>query len=92
MYVLAVNHGVADYDKWKVGYDALPPTTFGARFARVNRMVDDPNTVAVVSGFDSLDGLKAFMGDPRLKAAMDEAGVVGEPRFEIYEEVESITA
>jgi heme-degrading monooxygenase HmoA len=90
MYVLAITHSVADYDKWKVGYDAMPPTVAGAKFARVNRNVDDPNRVAVVSGFESLETLNAFVGDPRLKDAMQEAGVVGEPRIEIYEEVEVI--
>jgi heme-degrading monooxygenase HmoA len=90
MYVLAVTHGVADYDKWKAEYDAMPPTGEGAKFARVNRNVDDPNRIAVVSGFESLDALRAFIGDPRLKDAMQRAGVLGEPRIEIYEEVEVI--
>ena len=90
MYVIAINHSVADYDKWKSGYDAMPPTTRGATFARVNRSVDDPNLITVVSGFESLDTLRAFIGDPELKAKMQEAGVAGEPRIEIYEEVEVI--
>ena len=90
MFVLAINHKVADYDKWKAAYDAMTPITRGAQFARVNRAVDDPNLVTVVSGFESLDTLNSFVSDPALKAAMVEAGVVGEPRFEIYEEVEVI--
>ena len=44
----------------------------------------------VVSGFDSLDTLNGFVSDPELKAKMQEAGVSGEPRFEVYEEVEVI--
>jgi hypothetical protein len=90
VYVLAINHSVADYDKWKAVYDTLPPTTEGAKFARVNRSVKDPNLITVVSGFDSLDTLNGFLADPRLKDAMQQAGVIGEPRIEIYEEVESI--
>ena len=90
MFVVAINHPVADYDKWKVEYDAMPPTVAGAKFARLNRRVDDPNRVAVVSGFESLDTLNAFVADPRLKDAMERAGVVGELRVEIYEEVEAI--
>ena len=92
MFVLAINHAVADYDKWKAVYDTMPPTVGGAKFARVNKRVDDPNTVTVVAGFDSLDTLNAFVGDDRLKEVMHEAGVVGEPRIEIYEEVEVIEA
>ncbi|HLF41964.1 MAG TPA: cyclase [Acidimicrobiia bacterium] len=91
MYVLAINHSVADYDKWKLIYDTMPPTTIGgAAFARVNRGVDDPNLVTVVAGFNSLDTLKSFAGDSRLKDAMQQAGVIGAPRFETYEEVEVI--
>jgi hypothetical protein len=46
--------------------------------------------VTVVAGFESLDALKSFVADPELKTAMGRAGVTGAPRFEIYEEVESI--
>jgi heme-degrading monooxygenase HmoA len=90
MFVLAINHPVADYDQWKAMYDTMPPTSRGAKFARVNRSVDDPNLITVVSGFDSLDALNGFVSDPDLKAKMKEAGVAGEPRIEIYEEVEVI--
>jgi hypothetical protein len=91
MYVLAINHTVTDYEKWKTVYDSYPPTTGGgAEFSRLNRSVDEPNLITVVAGFDSLDQLKAFAADPTLKERMHEAGVVGQPRIEIYEEVEVI--
>lgn len=91
MYVLAINHAVEDYDRWKSVYDSMPPTTVGgAKFARVNRSVDDANLITVVSGFDSLETLNGFVSDPELKAGMQRAGVLGEPRVEIYEEVEVI--
>ena len=91
MYVIAINHAVDDYEKWKQVYDTYPPTTAGgAKFSRVNRSIDDPNLITVVAGFDSLDSLKNFASDPQLKDAMHQAGVRGEPRIEIYEEVEVI--
>jgi len=90
MFVVAINHPVSDYDQWKAVYDTMPPTSRGAKFARVNRSVDDPNLITVVSGFDSLDVLNGFLSDPDLKSKMKEAGVAGEPRIEIYEEVEVI--
>jgi hypothetical protein len=46
--------------------------------------------ITVVAGFDSLDQLQAFAADPTLKERMHQAGVVGQPRIEIYEEVEVI--
>jgi len=90
MFVAAIRHPVADYDKWKAVFDSYPPTEGGALFARVNRAVDEPNTVAVVAGFESLEKAQAFLGNPELKEKMGEAGVAGEPRIEIYEEVYSI--
>jgi hypothetical protein len=46
--------------------------------------------VTVVAGFDTLELAKSFLNNPNLKAKMTEAGVVGSPRIEINEEVESI--
>lgn len=86
----AIRHSVTDYGKWKSVYDTFLPTTAGAKYARVNRSVEDPNTVTIVAGFDTLELAKTFLNNPTLKAKMTEAGVVGSPRIEINEEVESI--
>ena len=51
----AIRHSVTDYGKWKSVYDTFLPTTAGAKYARVNRSVEDPNTVTVVAGFDTLE-------------------------------------
>ena len=90
MIVVAIRHAVEDYDRWKAGFDAFPPTETGALFARVNRAVDDPNMVAVVAGYETLEVAKAFLDSPELKQKMQEAGVVGEPRIEFYEEVAAL--
>lgn len=91
MYVVAIHHAVQDFEKWKLIYDTHPPTVgWGGAFARVHRGVDDPNLVTVLAGFDSLDALKAMAFSPGLKNGMQKAGVLGEPRIEIYEEVEVI--
>jgi len=87
MIVAAIRHPVNDWDVWKAAFDSYPPTDHGALFARVNRLVDDPNVVVVVSGFETLEVAKAFLDSPGLKEKMIEAGVAGEPRIEIYEEV-----
>ena len=91
--VVAIQHPVTDYEAWKKVYDEENPVALGhAVFARVNRSVDDPNTIAVVAGFESLDKAQAFLNSPDLKEAMQRAGVSGETRIEIYEEVEALTA
>ncbi len=90
MITTAIRHSVSDYGKWKTVYDTFTPTSEGAKFARVNRSVEDPNMVTVVAGFDTLDLAKAYIANPNLKAKMTEAGVLGTPRIEITEELESI--
>ena len=90
MIVLAVQHPVADYEAWKAVYDANNPGTFGALFARVNRMVGKPEIITVVCGFESVAAAESMMNNPKLKEAMDQAGVTAPPRFEMYEELESV--
>ena len=90
MIVAAIRHPVKDYSQWKAVYDGFPPTAGGAKFARVNRAVDDANVVAVVAGFEEVEAAQKFLANPDLKDKMLEAGVIGEPRIEIYEEVEAI--
>jgi hypothetical protein len=88
MIVMAIKHKVRDYTAWKSVYDTFPPTAAGALFARVNRATDDANDVLIVSGWNTVQDAQAFKSNPDLGPAMAAAGVVGTPRFEIYEQVE----
>jgi hypothetical protein len=88
--MLAVQHRVQDYKAWKKVFDEHPPREGGAKFHRVNRMIGDPNTSVVVAGFESAEQAQAFRRSPGLADAMKRAGVVGEPRVEMYEEAEFI--
>ncbi len=89
MIVVVIQHPVADYAAWKTVFDENNPGTMGALFSRVNRNVDDPDTIAVVAGFESLSAARSFVGNPDLKEAMERAGVTAPPRIEMYEEVEA---
>lgn len=90
MKMLAVNHDVEDYDKWKAAFDSFPPSLGGAKFHRINRNVDNPNNLTIVMGFATVEEAKAFMNNPELKEKMEEAGVASPPRFELFEEVEVV--
>lgn len=90
MIVIAINHDVEDFDRWKAVFDEFPPSRGGASFHRVNRNVDNPNNITVVAGFESRDAATAFRDNPELKDAMARAGVTGIPRVEIYNEVEAV--
>ena len=43
------------------------------------RAVDDPTTILVAMEYPSRHSALGFLGNPELKAAMQSAGVVGEP-------------
>ncbi len=90
MQMLAINHEVEDYDRWKAVFDEYPPAKGGALFHRINRNVDDPNNITVVAGFDTTEAARAFVDNADLKESMHRAGVTGQPRVEIFEEVEAI--
>ena len=91
--VLAMSHSVEDYEAWKKVYDEGNPVKLGgALFARLNRRIDDPNIVAAVAGFESVEAAEAFINNPVLKSEMERAGVSSPPRIEMYEEVEVVTA
>ena len=90
MYVMAVNHDVEDYDRWKVVFDEFPPSKGGAKFHRLNRSVDHPNNITVVAGFETLQAALDFRDNPDLKDAMGRGGVTSAPRIELYEEVEAV--
>jgi hypothetical protein len=90
MYVMAINHDVEDYQTWKNAFDTFPPSKGGALFHRLNRNVEDDNNITIVAGFDTAEAAAHFRDNPDLKQIMGEAGVKGAPRFEIFEEIESV--
>jgi uncharacterized protein YbjT (DUF2867 family) len=92
MIVMAIKHKVRDFGSWKSVYDSFPPTAAGALFARVNRATEDTNDVLVVTGWNTVKDAQAFKSNPELASKMAAAGVVGPPRFELYEQVEVLGA
>jgi len=88
--VMAVQHRFQDYKLWKEVFDSFSPRQGGAKFHRINRMVGDPNMILVVAGFETEAKAHAFLSNPGLADAMKRSGIVGEPRIEMYEELESV--
>ena len=89
MFIMVVNHDVEDYERWKAEFDQYPPSRAGARFWHVNRNVANPNNVTIICGWATEEAAVAFRDSPELRNGMDSAGVLGSPRFEISEEVDS---
>jgi quinol monooxygenase YgiN len=84
-----VQHHVADYDTWREAYDAFETTqkTSGVTRQSVYRAKDDPNNLLVTHGFATTADAEAFLGGAELRDAMQQAGVEGQPRIEIYQDM-----
>jgi hypothetical protein len=81
MAILFVRHNVSDYQNWRKHYDEFAPfqKALGVRTQAVYQAVDDPNDITVVHEFPTVEAVRAFLGSPELKRAMQSAGVVGAP-------------
>jgi hypothetical protein len=76
-----VHHPVADFDAWKVGFDAHE----GARRAagilghHINRGRDDAHDVSIYLAVSDIDRARAFAESDDLKNTMRDVGVTGPP-------------
>jgi len=91
MTTVAVRHRVADFDTWKAGYDehGAARKEFGCTGDMVLRDASDSDAILVLTFWPTPADAQAFATDPRLPEVMKKAGVVSEPRIEIYEETTS---
>ena len=94
MPTLRLEHGVADFDRWKAAFDSDPVDRKGGgvREYRIARAVDDPSYVLVDLDFDTTADAEAFL--ERLQAMWREAGPrlgFDTPQTRIIDVVESAT-
>ncbi len=85
---ILVNHKVQDYAKWKVVFDnfANVRRSSGEKSFRILHPVDDSNDLTLLFEWDSMKNAKTFMASPELKGAMQQAGVVEEPKVQFLDE------
>ena len=90
---LVVRHTVANFDKWKAGYDGHETVRrkFGWTSATVLTDAGDPTHVVVVGKVKSLAQAKDFTGAPSLKETMKKAGVTSAPDIAFLKVVEQKT-
>ena len=79
--LLIIHHKVADYAKWRAGFDAHKSMQEASALtnAHVYQSVSNPNEVTVTFDVGDLDKAKAFVSSKELKDAMKKAGVKGKP-------------
>jgi hypothetical protein len=86
---LIVRHTVADYASWRKVYDEVEPlrAQYGCTAQRVMHVPGDPNDVAGTHDFPTVAQAQGFADDPKLRAAMERAGVTSAPRIEVFEDI-----
>jgi quinol monooxygenase YgiN len=90
MASMFIKHRVADYGKWKPAFDEHEPVRrqAGATAHSLHREADDPNVVIIAFRVEDIARAKEFVASDDLRAAMEQAGVVGPPEFWFAEDVE----
>jgi hypothetical protein len=84
-----VQHHVADYEIWRKAYDGFGDVQQAGGVTRqsVYRSIDDPGNVLIMHGFASTADAEKFLAGAELRDAMQQAGVQGQPRVEIFQDV-----
>jgi hypothetical protein len=79
-YVL-VRHKVADFSKWKPGYDAHLPARqkAGLKEEHLLRNTNDPNEVILLFEAADLQKAKEFADSSDLRETMQNVGVIDKP-------------
>lgn len=78
-----VSHSVADFDRWKVTFDAAESArrAAGVLGHHVNRAEDDPNRLTVFLAVSDIERAQTFANSAELKSDMEQAGVTGPPEL-----------
>ncbi len=89
MVTTVLTHEVKDFSEWKKGFDsdAENRSKMGVNITGVYRSVDNPNMVTVIGEVSSVEAIRGFLANPELKAAMEQAGVIGMPEVKILNKV-----
>lgn len=84
-----VRHKVSDFNQWKTVFDSAYEMrkAAGELSARMFCSQAEPRELNLLCEWDSLEHAQRFFEEPRLKSAMQQAGVVGAPQIEYMEEV-----
>jgi heme-degrading monooxygenase HmoA len=81
MASILITHEVKDFAAWKKVFDSSADLrrSSGEVSVQLFRDASDPNKVTVLNRWKSMADAQKFILSPELKAAMERAGVVGQP-------------
>jgi hypothetical protein len=87
--IMTITHKVADYAKWKPGYDSHDSVRLahGLHNYVIARGVDDSNMVMVALKMEDVDKAKEMAGSKEMMEKMKKSGVTGPPAIAYSETV-----
>ena len=90
MYILRIEHPVADYANWKQAFDSDPVgrERSGVRRYRIMRPVDDPNYILIDLEFDSLGQAESLLAAMRTVWGRVTGTIILSPQARIVQTVE----
>jgi hypothetical protein len=79
--LLAVQHKVTNFTKWKQGYDSHDSARLAAGLHSyvIGRGVEDSNMLLVAARIDDTAKARQFLANPDMKMMMQKSGVTGKP-------------
>jgi hypothetical protein len=91
MYILRIEHPVADFDGWKKAFDSDPVgrKKSGVRRYRIMRPVDNANYAMIDLEFDTVGQAEALLAAMRVVWGRVEGKIMMSPQARIVEAVET---
>jgi hypothetical protein len=90
MASMFIRHRVADYARWKAAVDEHQATRVKAGFTghSLHRDALDPNVIIIALRSTDVTRAQQFAASADLRAAMEQAGVQGQPEIWFGEDLE----
>jgi hypothetical protein len=82
MINLLIRHTVADYAKWRVGFDAHEAARRAAGATgvyQIYRDLENPSQITTMLEWNNTENARKFADDPAVREALKAAGVTGAP-------------
>jgi quinol monooxygenase YgiN len=88
MASMLIQHKVEDFAAWKKVFDSMIGLrkSNGETSTQVFTDASDPNKVTVLNKWNSLENAQKFAHSAELRAAMEKAGVAGQPTISFLNE------
>ncbi|MEX0744752.1 MAG: antibiotic biosynthesis monooxygenase [Phycisphaeraceae bacterium] len=83
-----IRHRVQDFERWRQVFEAAADfrRDGGEQRYEVFEIHDDPDHVVLLFEWDSMERARAFLANPELSDAMDQAGVESPPEVWFLEQ------